>query len=170
MNGDRFLENRRTYPRLGIDFRETNYKNTIKKKCIDMYIAKLSKGISTFNKQNRKKSDMSMNIYIKAVAEAKIIKTGELFDHTIYLPVNQTPTEVTYRILNSENKMKEYEAYVLSISTDEKIPIFPSDDSFEEKNSIEYRKFNSGKKHLEELRHDIDFYTKKGYKIIFEMM
>ena len=73
---------------------------------------------------------MSMNIHIKAVAKVMVIKTGEEFDHTVYFKVFQTPTEITERIINSENKMEKYESYVLSVSIDEKEFVFAEDDLF----------------------------------------
>ena len=113
---------------------------------------------------------MSMNIQIKAVAKAMIIETGEEFDHSVNLPVMQTPTEVTERIMNSENKIKEYENYIRSIFFEEEEPVFAEDDLFQEKEPIGYKTVNMGKEHLAELCNDITYYTNKGYEIVFEMI
>jgi len=113
---------------------------------------------------------MSMNIEIMAVAKSMIIKTGEVFDNTVYLNVIQTPTDVTYKIMKAENKMEEYENYVTSVSEDDEVPVFAEDDVFQEGDPIGYETVNEGEEHLVELHNEVTHYTNKGYDIIFDVI
>jgi len=113
---------------------------------------------------------MSMNIEIKVVAKAIIIKTGEEFENVVDFNVIQTPTDVTYKIMESENKMEEYENYVTSVSKDEEVPVFAEDDVFQEEEPVGYKTVNEGEEHLVELHNEVKYYTNKGYDIIFDVI
>jgi hypothetical protein len=57
---------------------------------------------------------MSMNIYLEALMKVTSVKTGETHYMSRKFPCYQTPTTITYKILDSDNKYKEYCDWVLS--------------------------------------------------------
>jgi hypothetical protein len=61
---------------------------------------------------------MSMNVYISAKREIVTVKSG--IKDTQYIRFNawQTPTDVTYKIVNSENQQESYIEWVMQQSDD----------------------------------------------------
>lgn len=110
---------------------------------------------------------MSMNLHITAKLECVAVKTGEKVFKEESFDCWQTPTKVTYEILNSDNMLQAYKDWVLSISEDKEIPVYAKNDIFNEKEPIGTETVNWGKCHLEELDLWVEAMTKDGYEIEF---
>jgi|LakMenEpi03Aug12_release.lakeMendotaPanAssembly.Ray.scaffolds.fasta_scaffold1056215_1 hypothetical protein len=68
---------------------------------------------------------MSMNIYLEALMKVTGVKTGETHYMKKKFPCYQTPTTITYKILDSNNKYKEYCDWVLAFPDEySKEPIY----------------------------------------------
>ena len=57
---------------------------------------------------------MSMNIYLEALMKVTSVKTGETHYMSREFSCYQTPTTITYKILDSDDKYKEYCDWILS--------------------------------------------------------
>ena len=71
---------------------------------------------------------MSMNIHFEATRQIKVIKTDKIEDQTIFFDAVQTPTDVTYQIINSKDPFQAYRDYVLELCQDYEAEIFDPDD------------------------------------------
>ncbi len=68
---------------------------------------------------------MSMNIYLEALMKVTSVKTGETHYMSRKFPCYQTPTTITYKILDSDNKYKEYCDWILAFPDEySKEPIY----------------------------------------------
>jgi hypothetical protein len=68
---------------------------------------------------------MSMNIYLKALMKVTSVKTGETYYMSRKFDCYQTPTTITYKILDSDDKYKEYCDWVLAFPDEySKEPIY----------------------------------------------
>lgn len=95
---------------------------------------------------------MSMNLHVQAekiLYEKLNKKTYKKFSTPLIHNFNlwQTPTKITYEILNSKNYFNAYKDWVSSISLDEKEPIY----DFKDDSIIGHKIVNYGKDHIEEL-------------------
>ena len=89
---------------------------------------------------------MSMNIHISAERIVIVKKTGQESSQRVYFDCFQTPTDITYQILDTTDPIKAYKEWILSET------------------------FNSGKLHVQELEEWIDSNEAVGYEIdIFAM-
>lgn len=57
------------------------------------------------------RSNMSANIHFEAVRRIKVIKTGKVEDQTIFFDVVPTPTEMTHKIMDSDDPFQDYRDY-----------------------------------------------------------
>lgn len=112
---------------------------------------------------------MSMNIKFLGKREIQVVKTGEIDIQECYIDVIQTPTKVTYEILNSENPVKTYIDWVIETSQDEIEPRYSDDDIFCEREPIRYETVNYGKIHVQEFQKEIDTLEGEGYTIACEV-
>ena len=114
---------------------------------------------------------MSTNVYINAVRDVIVIKTGEKSQQSKKFNAWQTPTKVTYNIIGKdglEEKIKAYADWVLSIIQEEEIPVYEKDDFFRERDPVGTRKIHSGKDHIEQLSLWIESVTEAGYEVEFD--
>lgn len=72
---------------------------------------------------------MSMNIAFEATRKIKVLKTDKIETQTTYFrEVIQTPTNITYQIVNSKDPYQTYRDYVLEACQDYEAEIFDDDD------------------------------------------
>lgn len=97
---------------------------------------------------------MSMNLHVEATRPTKVTIKGieKESKETINFDLWQTPTSVTYDILDQENKLQAYIDWVKSISEDRQWPIYAEDDIFGERDPIGYETVNDGDIQIEYLR------------------
>lgn len=109
---------------------------------------------------------MSMNIFLYAEIEAES-KVGK---HTIREMFDcwQTPTEVTKKILASEDKKQAYLDYVLDHNDVQKIPIFSVNDYFCEGDIVGYKNWYPGTEHMDDL--NVWLEDHEGWTIKWEMV
>ena len=113
---------------------------------------------------------MSMNIGFEAVREVQVIKTGQLSVQTEEATVWQTPTAVTYAILDAEDQVQAYCDWVLSNSEDQTYPVFAEDDLWGEREPIGEQTFNQGRDHVEWFQEWVKTRVDEGYDIRAYMM
>jgi hypothetical protein len=117
---------------------------------------------------------MSMNIYIYAVRKItfkkKDGKRGGSTQRDEFRAL-QTPTQVTYDIIESTNPDQTYIDWVLAeCSRDEIEPVFAEDDIWQVGEPVGTRVWNHGKEHVEEFRAWIKNVEENGYTVKFEMI
>ena len=117
---------------------------------------------------------MSMNIFI--TAERKITfkkKDGKRSGSVqkVEFSTYQTPTRVTYDILESKDPAQTYIDWVLAeVSIDEVEPVFADDDIYGEGKPVGTAIYNAGKEHVEEFRTWIQQVEEDGFTVKFEMI
>ena len=115
-----------------------------------------------------------MNIYIYATRvisfkDKKGKKKTET--QTTVFNVLQTPTEVTYEIVKSNDPAQVYIDWVLrECSVDEQWPVYADDDFMQEREPIGVEIVNQGKEHVEKFRQWMIWMEEKGYEIKYEVM
>ena len=94
---------------------------------------------------------MSMNVYIYAEYEVLNLKNKQ--KRTMQEPFGawQTPTEDTYRIVRSDDPIKAYCDWVLSISKEERLARYAPEDILSEGPVVGYDTYHPGKEHVAEL-------------------
>ena len=113
---------------------------------------------------------MSMNINIEGKRKVKVLKTGRIEEQQIFARVWQTPTEVTYKILQAENKFDAYADWVMSIRRDYEEDVYATyEDKMMERNPIGTRIVNEGKEHIREIEEWMKKAEADGYEIEFYM-
>ena len=111
---------------------------------------------------------MSTNIRIFAEREIEVVKIGVKQTRRVYYRFTwPTPTEVTEKIMQSEDKKQEYIDWILSISEDEIVKVYAEDDDFEE-NPIGTEVYNTGKEHINNFTAWCNYMETNGYEIKFE--
>ena len=111
---------------------------------------------------------MSINIYLNAVRDIKVLNTGITEKQIESFDLWQTPSKVTTNILVNKNGLKTYKKWVLSISNYELVDVFDADDIFMENSPIGVKKIHVGKSHIKHLNEWLKTKRDKGYKIEFE--
>lgn len=111
---------------------------------------------------------MSTNIHFKAIREIQVVKTGKIENQTMQFHEWQTPTEITNKIMNSDDKIAAYKEWVLSISKDMPNKIYHPDDIFAEGEPIGETIINVGKEHIAEFEDWIRDVTEQGYEVYAE--
>lgn len=112
---------------------------------------------------------MSMNVYIEFEREVLVISTQKVEMQRVIYSLWQTPTDVSYSIIESANPFEVYSDYVLSVSGEQKFPIYADDDLFCQREPIGTETIHEGKYHLEELKEDIEGYKKSGYVAVWKV-
>lgn len=110
---------------------------------------------------------MSMNLYVEATREVTVTKTGKSSVQKISFGLWQTPTEVTYAILESPDVKQAYINWVKSNSSVDKYPIYADDDLFRDREPIGYEDVNAGEDHIRELEEWAKTCEDEGYEIEF---
>jgi len=117
---------------------------------------------------------MSMNIYIYATREISFKdKKGETQTETqaTVFDALQTPTEVTYEIVKSNDPAQVYIDWVLrECSVDEEWPVYAADDFMQEREPIGVEIINGGKEHVEKFKQWMIWMEEKGYEIKYEVL
>lgn len=112
---------------------------------------------------------MSMNVHIVGEREIFIPSVNKKDIQRVNFGCVQTPTKVSYEILNSENPIKEYKDWVLSRFEDEVEDVYADDDIFCERDPIGTEIHNFGKIHTQELEEWISSAESNGYVIGLEV-
>jgi hypothetical protein len=116
---------------------------------------------------------MSMNIMITASRKITFKKKngkrgGEI--QTVEFRALQTPTQVTYDILASQDPAQTYIDWVLAeCSRDVVEPVFAEDYLLGD-SPTGTRVWNAGKEHVEEFRAWIEHVEEEGYTVKYEMI
>lgn len=115
---------------------------------------------------------MSMNILITAHRDVKVVKSGKITRQSITFNVWQTPTTVTYNILNSSNKAETYKNWIRAESANMDLDenLFDEDDNLEEREPIGKRIYNPGLHHIELFDEWLNMCDEEGYTVEFEMI
>lgn len=94
---------------------------------------------------------MSMNVYIYAEYDIEILTNKR--KRTMQEPFHawQTPTDETYKIVRSDDPIKSYCDWVLSVSKEERLERYAPDDIFSEGPVVGYDTYHPGKEHVAEL-------------------
>ena len=111
---------------------------------------------------------MSTNLHIFAEREIEVVKTGARQTQQVdYGFTWQTPTEVTKKIMQADNRKQAYIDWVLSISKDVEEYIYAEDDFFCH-NPIGTEVYNEGKEHIDHFTAWCNYMEKDSYEIKFE--
>ena len=94
---------------------------------------------------------MSMNVYIYAEYEVQNLKNKQKRTMQESFGAWQTPTEETYKIARSDDPIKSYCDWVLSVSKEERLERYAPDDIFSEGPVVGYDTYHPGKEHVAEL-------------------
>ena len=111
---------------------------------------------------------MSINFHIGATREIVVVKTDKKSIQEISFGTWQTPSEVTHRIMKTVDPIASYKEWVLSVSSDERIPVYADEDIFGEGEPIAFELVNSGKEHVEVLNQWIADAIEDGYELVPE--
>jgi len=111
---------------------------------------------------------VSTNIHFKAEREILVVKTGKTDTQVEYVTVWQTPTNVTYDIVNSPDPIVAYIDWVKSVSNDVQEPVYADDDIFHEEEPIGTETFNPGLLHIKDFEHAVQNLGNDGYTITAE--
>ena len=105
---------------------------------------------------------MSMNVYIYAEYEVLNLKNKQ--KRTMQEPFDawQTSTEDTYRIVRSDDPIKAYCDWVLSISKEERLERYAPEDFLSEGPVVGYDTYHPGKEHVAELMEWVERMRKIG--------
>lgn len=113
---------------------------------------------------------MSMNIQFFGVREVQVVKTGKISKQEIRFDQLQTPTRVTYEIMESADKVQTYKDWVLrECSVDEEFPLYAEDDVFGEKDPIGVEIYNAGKEHISKFDAWVKMCEEEGFEVQAEV-
>jgi hypothetical protein len=112
---------------------------------------------------------MSMNIYIRASREVRVVSTGKLAVQNIGFSAWQTPTTITQDIVISNYPASVYKAWVLSQGEDQVVQVFAEDDPWEERDPIGTEIYNVGKEHVARFEEWLEMCSQEGYEVHYEM-
>ena len=116
---------------------------------------------------------MSMNVFITAQREVTFKrKSGELGTNIQVEKFSawQTPTDITYKILGSDDPINAYCEYILTLFQDKKGPVYDPDDVFCVKDPIGTRIYNPAKEHIAEFKKWMQEMEEEGYTINLELI
>lgn len=109
---------------------------------------------------------MSTNIHFLGVREIQVVKTGKISTQEIHFDQRQTPTRVTWDIMESADKVQTYKDWVLrECSRDEEVPVYAEDDVFGEGDPVGVEIYNAGKEHLEEFDAWLKMCEEEGFEV-----
>ena len=115
---------------------------------------------------------MSMNIYITAVRniwfnhkDGTVGSGTQVVDH---FDAIQTPTRVTYEILESSNPAQTYIDWNKGLGCDEEFPIYADDDIFCQGEPIGVSIYNRYEEHVEEFQEWLLRVEAEGYTVKYE--
>ena len=116
---------------------------------------------------------MSMNVYIEAVRKITYRnKAGKRKTDTQRIKFNavQTPSKVTYEILESADPAEAYREYIRSRSCVEQEPIYAADDIMCENEPIGYQDYDWTVEHLSKFDEWVRTVEEDGYTVEIGMI
>lgn len=93
---------------------------------------------------------MSMNLRVEAERDVIVCFNNQHDVQRTSFEVWQTPTAVTYTILESSDPAGWYKAWVLENSRDEDMITYAEDDPLCEREPVETTVYNAGREHVEQ--------------------
>ena len=112
---------------------------------------------------------MSTNIHIVAQREIKVVKTGKTAVQEIHFPEWQTPTRITWEIMESADRIQAYKDWILrECSRDEEQLIYAEDDIWGEHEPIGKTIYNDGKDHIAQFEEWLAMCEEEGYTVVVE--
>jgi len=92
---------------------------------------------------------MSKNIQFKATRLIQVVSSGEYETQSEFFEeIWQTPTDISYEIVSSDNDFKAYRDWVMSVSETVSEEVYAPDDLFCEGPVIGYNLVNIGEQHI----------------------
>lgn len=115
---------------------------------------------------------MSMNIYIEAKREVIVTATGEKDFQWKRFDAWQTPTNVSYAIVNSDNPLESYVNWVKEVGEELvcEIPVYAPDDFFCEGAPVSHETYDPAQEHIDDLNEWIDHVKSQHYEVILEVL
>jgi len=108
---------------------------------------------------------MSMNIHFQGTREILVLATGLKEKQVLGIPVWQTPTDITYNIVESDNPVKAYAKWAAGQTGEETEPVYAEDDIWNEGEPIGTRTYNLGRLHAAEFLRTVRMMVRQGYII-----
>ena len=111
---------------------------------------------------------MSRNIRIEARRIIQVVKTGAIDTQTTEFDVWQTPTRVTWDIMNPESvdlRLQAYRDWVISACEDEIENVYAEDDPFQECNPVGTVVINFGRDHISKLDEWLRLVELEGWEV-----
>lgn len=109
---------------------------------------------------------MSMNIYIEATREVKVVKTGKIVLQKIHWEAWQTPTTVTYSIVASDDPAQCYRDWAMLLEPYIQ-DIYAEDDIWQERDPIGTQVINPSIGHIEEFDAWLKMCDEEGYTVTY---
>jgi hypothetical protein len=116
---------------------------------------------------------MSMNVFISATRKVtfkkKNGKRGGGIQTEVFKAL-QTPTKVTYEIVNSSNPQQAYIDWVKTMSQPERMPVYADDDIFGEGTPIGFEEYDFAQEHIDSFLSWTASVEEDGYTVKFEVI
>ena len=116
---------------------------------------------------------MSMNIYITAVRNVRFTRkdgTEGSSSQELNFDAHQTPTAITYNILDSSDPAQTYIEWIRSQGVDEIIPTYAEDDHWCEGTPTGSYVFNAHEEHVKEFQEWLLHVDAEGYAVQYHMI
>lgn len=116
---------------------------------------------------------MSMNVFISANRKITFKKKNGKRGggiQTVKFEAIQTPTNITYEIIRSNNPKQAYIDWVMTKRRIERLPIYADDDIFGERDPVKFKEYDFAKEHVERLLKWIEEVEEEGYTVRFEVI
>jgi hypothetical protein len=110
---------------------------------------------------------MSMNLHVNGTRQVTVTKTGKSSTQTTKFGLWQTPTDVTYAILEAPNVKQAYIDWVKSVSKPQKYPVYAEEDVLGDGDPIGYEEVDHGAEHIKELNEWLSMCEDEGYEVEF---
>jgi len=113
---------------------------------------------------------MSMNILIQATQQVQVIKTGKIRERRIQFSAWQTPTKITWDIVNSSKPADVYKDWILANTEDQTEAVFAETDIWEDGEPIGTKVVNLGKEHVAEFDDWLKMCEEEGFEVSFRVV
>lgn len=108
-----------------------------------------------------------MNLHVTGYRTVIVEKTGKKDIQTINFSLNQTPTNTTRAILNSDDRIQAYKDWVNSERREYEEPVYAKDDIWEEGEPIGTKIVCYSDEHLKDFDEFIKDCEEDGYELHF---
>ena len=109
---------------------------------------------------------MSTNIHFFGQRKVVVVTTKKIEIQREKIGGVQTPTDVTWQIMQSSDVRKAYTDWVMEqFGTDEQVPVFAEDDVWEEGEPIGTKTINDGKRLVDEFNEACAELEARGFEI-----